>query len=758
MPGPIVHVIDDLAVGGAQQVLVAFAVEAQRRGLGMLVVVVEDRIDPVVRARLVERGARVELLPQRPGGPLRRARQLAALVKLLRREHPVVAHLHLTYANVLGTFAARAAGVPAVAMLHSAHAGDDGNTGRMLAVETAVLRLCSRRVLAVGPRAARAGVERLHRKVPGVSNAVPSPAPVSERRREQVRAALGYGPDDVVVLAAGRLTEAKAHDVLLAAAGLLDGSPVRIAVAGAGPLEADMKARVRRTPPGRVQLLGQRDDVAELVAACDVFVQPSRFEALPMAVLEAMAAGRPVVATTVGDMPTALRDVGLLIPPEDPAALAEAIRTLAGDRELRERLGAAARERAEQEYGAGPWLDQLLTHYVQAGADGLRRVRVALLIQKYWPWIGGAERQLGDVAPALAASGLDVHVITRQLPGTSRLEHVDGVPVHRIPVPGWRPLASVTYTLRTLLLLRRLRPDVVHAHELLSPATTALGARLLFGVRASATAHRSGPLGDVAVLTGNEMGGQRLRLLARWIDRFIVIASEISDELEAAGVPRSRQMHIANGVDTDRFRPPVPGEAERLRTELGLPSGPMALFTGRLAPEKRVGMLIDLWPRVREAVPDAQLVIAGTGPEEDDLRRRAGDGVLLAGPVEDVAGWHRTADVFVLPSMAEGLSVAMLEAMASGSPPVMSAVGGTGDVLAHGETAWLVNPDVPEELVAGLVRLLSDPAERGRLGAAARERAVSGFSLATTVRRHAELYRELAGVTRSRRPRWWGSR
>lgn len=109
-------------------------------------------------------------------------------------------------------------------------------------------------------------------------------------------------------------------------------------------------------------------------------------------------------------------------------------------------------------------------------------MRVAMIIQGYYPRLGGAERQLGAIAPRLQAMGVNIQVLTRRYPGLKSREDVAGIPVHRLPVPGPKPLASLAFTMSALLLLRKLRPDIIHAHELFSPATTAVAARRLLGI------------------------------------------------------------------------------------------------------------------------------------------------------------------------------------------------------------------------------------------------------------------------------------
>ena len=100
--------------------------------------------------------------------------------------------------------------------------------------------------------------------------------------------------------------------------------------------------------------------------------------------------------------------------------------------------------------------------------------RVAMVIQRYLPHVGGAEKQLQQLAPRLKNQGYEVHVLTRHERGLKRFETIDGVPVHRLPAPGPKPVAAAAFTISALWTLVRLRPDIVHAHEILTPASIAI--------------------------------------------------------------------------------------------------------------------------------------------------------------------------------------------------------------------------------------------------------------------------------------------
>lgn len=371
---------------------------------------------------------------------------------------------------------------------------------------------------------------------------------------------------------------------------------------------------------------------------------------------------------------------------------------------------------------------------------------VVMIIQAYkpYPFIGGAERQLASLAQLMKARGVVVHILTRRYPGLKSFELVDGIPVHRLPAPGPKAVASLIFSASAQPLIWRLKPDIIHAHELLSPTTTAVIAKRLFDIPVVAKVLAGGPLGDIARMKDRPGGPARLKLFRREVDVFISVSSAIDEELEAWGIPASRRARIPNGVDLSAFHPAREDGRQLLRKSLNLPSGPLVVYAGRLAPEKQIDQLLSIWPSLQASIPQARLLVLGTGSEEATLRRRAGPGAIFPGRVDDVADYLRASDLFVLPSKREGLSNAMLEAMATGLPVVTTDISGAGDLIRDGVNGRLVAQDDPTALEHALertiVEILSDQELRARLGREALDTVRNGYSLESTCRQLNDLY------------------
>lgn len=229
-------------------------------------------------------------------------------------------------------------------------------------------------------------------------------------------------------------------------------------------------------------------------------------------------------------------------------------------------------------------------------------------------------------------------------------------------------------------------------------------------------------------------------------DAFVAISAEIDREWRALGVPGDRIHGIASGVDAQHFSPgPSALESAMLPRQ-------RAVFTGRLHPQKNLDVLIEAWPRVTRET-GANLVLVGQGPERDRLILKAealgvAARVQFLGAIPDVAEALRAADLFVLPSLAEGMSNSLLEAMATALPCVASDIGGNQDLLGVAGAGLLVPEPTPNAWADALIGLFQSPEAREKLAAAARARIVEEFALDRVVDRYEHLYRVLLGSLR----------
>lgn len=360
-----------------------FAAGAREVGVDLSVGYLQEVDGSPAAARLRTRGIEPRLVPisglLRPQDLLRVRRHLAEL-------RPDVLHTHLGNADFMGGVAARSLGIPMVSTIHVMEWDADFRhrvKGRLIDM---VRQHCASAVITVSDRAREAliaeGYGRGGRLVT-VHNGVNAELRTGGGR--QVREELGLAPDDLVVTMVSVLREGKGHAVAVEAVhALRELHPqLRLLIVGDGPARDRVRGLAGSLGEGAV-LAGHRDDVMSVLDATDVLLHPSRVDAFPTVLLEALAASIPIVATAVGGIPEIVEDceTGMLVPaPPEAGAVARALGMVVADAGLRRRLGAAGRTRFEAEFSAERWARRTRDLYEAALAaprgppHGSRRAR-----------------------------------------------------------------------------------------------------------------------------------------------------------------------------------------------------------------------------------------------------------------------------------------------------------------------------------------------------------------------------------------------
>ena len=375
-----------------------------------------------------------------------------------------------------------------------------------------------------------------------------------------------------------------------------------------------------------------------------------------------------------------------------------------------------------------------------------RQRRILFCTLGYEPGpVGGAERQARRQAEALAARGYVVDVVCPRSAGVAS-GRVNGVRVRRLPRIDRRPFRTISYlpVLAVWLLGNLRRYDLVHVHLAnLQADVTAVVSRL-YGVPLYVKLAAGGPRGEIG----------RMRRVA-WLTRFVgirtaarvqALSAEIEDDLRGIGVPPERIVRIPNGLAGDEFAPTDPAERERLREALDLPIGqPLVLFAGRFATYKGISTCL---MHGRRWIGTATIVLVG----EEALDAPVGElplvpDVIIRGWSPRVVDYMRCCDVFVLPSRAEGMSNALLEAMACGAAPIATRVGAAPEMIDDGESGILIYPGDVAGLGEAIERLIHDEASRHRMAANAARTTAERYGIGRVVDRIEAAYDQiLAGV------------
>src|SRR5581483_1740483 len=388
-------------VGGMEQSLVYLTRELRARGCRPVVGV---PIDGPFTARLLADGHPPDDVFVVDMGPDIRVGAIARCVEVARARGIDLIHSHLVPADVLGAAAARVAGIPCLVTLHGILHYEEQRLLQPLfgARYVAVCDAGREAALAQGfaPEAVRC--------VPlGIDAA--AFARVAPGDRRALRRELGVADGEVLVTSVTRLAPEKTPEVLLRVVERLAREDARLvfAVAGTGPLDEVVREQaVLMHLGGRLRLLGNRDDVASLLAASDVSILCSRLEGIPLALLESMAAGVPVVAHNVGGVAEAIDPAsGFLIPFGDVDAFTAAVLRLARDPALRRRMGESGRAHCLEEFGIEKAADRLLTVYADAVESGGTEARANAFDERQATH--AAARPHGDIPFSAARPSVD---------------------------------------------------------------------------------------------------------------------------------------------------------------------------------------------------------------------------------------------------------------------------------------------------------------------------------------------------------------
>ena len=288
-------------------------------------------------------------------------------------------------------------------------------------------------------------------------------------------------------------------------------------------------------------------------------------------------------------------------------------------------------------------------------------------------------------------------------------------------------------------LLKRLKPDIVHAHD---PHGVAMAALAL----SMSTQLAKPPLVASRRVDFHMKGNALSRWKYRQVGCFICASEAIRQMLVADGVPPAYAVTVHEGIDLGHVAAAPPAD---LHADLWLPHhAPIVGNVAALVPHKGQRHLVEAAAIVVTQVPDARFVIAGEGElraalERQIKERRLEKHVFLAGFRPDILSVHKGFDIFVMSSVTEGLGTSLLDAMACGKPVVATTAGGIPEVVADGETGLLVPPRDDAALAAAIIRLLKDSPLRAAMGAAGERRVRERFSSERMVQDTLDVYRRV---------------
>jgi glycosyltransferase involved in cell wall biosynthesis len=770
----VLHVIRSLELGGAERLVVNYARYCNRDKFKTYVCCLSGGGPLLKEAQ--QHAAGVDVLNKGRLGLI----ALIRLIRILRHRRIDIIHTHNFSAHLFGGIAGFICRTPCIVGTEHNVAFDKRHP-----VIKRFLWHAFDRIIAVSEAASFSHMRQWripNKKMVVIRNGVSPPEDDDNLpNKADPLSTLGLAENTKIVLNVGNLTEQKAQHILIEAAEevLRQLPDALFLIIGEGEQRPKLEALIEEKALGeRVKLLGSRTDVTSIVGRSSVLALSSLWEGLPLTILEAMAAEKPVVVTDVGGNKEAVRDgeTGYVVPSRRPDLLADRILRVLNDEALAEEMGTQGRLRYEAEFRAerqirktedlydmllrahrkeivpeplAVEIDRRLTARVPgtAAATAAQPSKVAYVMgMGIMGSGGGAERQLIELLRRIDRKRYSPFVcsifpasLSQQQRGANwQMIRKLGIPMYEFPK---RIFVGPWALFKLYRVLRRERPEVVHSYCFPANWRATIAARCA----------------RVPVIVSSDRNVNDWMkwyhcMFERFLTRFrkanVVNAVALKKFLaEREGIPVETIRVIYNGVDLTRFERAA--DVEEVKGELGIPpQAPVVGLVAVLSDKKDIPTFLRAAVRVKEVIPDTTFLIVGDGRVRSELEGLAadlqlGDRVRFVGHSNEVPRLISAMDISVLSSLREGCSNSILESMALSKPVVATDVGGNGELIDDGGTGFLVAAGDDEALADKIIYLLENRDVSASMGRSGHEKVQKLFSVDRMVSETTSLYQTL---------------
>jgi glycosyltransferase involved in cell wall biosynthesis len=374
-------------------------------------------------------------------------------------------------------------------------------------------------------------------------------------------------------------------------------------------------------------------------------------------------------------------------------------------------------------------------------------VNILFTIRYFSPFVGGTEKQALTLASSLVQKGIQVKIITSRFERRwPQHELIDGVQVVRLFSPRIKVAGALIFLtcLAGHLIKHRNQYSLIHTFQVgyTSSLSILIGALLRKATLLKLAS--SGRGGDIQ-RARRTLWGKVFLSIAKKASKIVMVSTTVKQELIAESVTPEKLCSISNGVDLYSYNDST--AKSQARKVLKLPDRKTIMYTGRLSPEKGVEFLLRSFARVKQSI-NCQLIIIADGPEKKNIvqivdRLSISDAVLMMSTVDDVAPYLQAADLFILPSEFEGLSNALLEAMACALPVISTSVGGSIDIIESGVNGLLVEYNNEDHLSQEMSRVLVEHELATSLGKQAKATIERHHDMNSIVDEYREVYNSL---------------
>jgi phosphatidylinositol alpha-1,6-mannosyltransferase len=559
------------------------------------------------------------------------------------------------------------------------------------------------------------------------------------------RRELGIANNTNLIGMIGRIVPWKGYDDFIKAAKeVLKSIPdTKFVIVGEAPERSYLDKLIRLSEElgvkDKIIFTGLYSDTPRVFASLDLFVLSSWEEPFARVVLEAQASGKPVIGTNTGGTPEQIIDkvTGLLVPPKNPAYLAEAIIKLLRDKEKAKQMGTAGRKRVEQLFS--------IEKHVKAVESIYRNLlgfsRILIYSHEFPPFGSGAGSYCYGIAKGLAKLNQKVTILTTRY-FDKNIRYHESYPFKVIQVPRIEGTKERFLSLLYFLcLLFRDKPHHILIVEKWAQEVASL-VHLIVPFSYYLTVHGSEVLTNIE----RKKGRYKSRLLAWILKRFydkakkiITVSNYTKELLLQAGISDNKIAVIPNGIDIERFS--KPSNSNRLRHKLRLNEEDKIILTLTvLKPRKGQDMVIKALPYVVKKLSNVKYLIAGFGEDKKRLQNLVTKNglerhVIFTGfiPDEEILDYYDLCNVFVMLSRqegprVEGFGIPFIEANARGKPVIGGRHGGVTEVVIDGVTGLIVDPYNPEEIANAIIKILTDHELAQKIGQYGRDRCLSFYN------------------------------
>ncbi|MEW5951061.1 MAG: glycosyltransferase family 4 protein [Elusimicrobia bacterium] len=343
-------------------------------------------------------------------------------------------------------------------------------------------------------------------------------------------------------------------------------------------------------------------------------------------------------------------------------------------------------------------------------------MKILMVISNFYPKVGGTEKQCFELSCALSAAGHQVTVFTRNTGGLAFEEEISGFKIKRAKVFGPLFFDSILFMIAVFReIVFGPKADIIHVHMISSFALAVLAAAKIRKIKTVFSVSGGKDLNEFTMSKKNFFGRIKLFIIKKSKMKILAKNSQVFQWLKSENLGKWEIILFKNGVDTLKYNVPLLDEKQKAKEKIGA-FGFNFLFVGRLSWEKRIKEFLEVFAELISEEPSKKFnfIIVGDGPCKKDLEQAVVSlgiqkRVFILGQKYELRDFYFAGEVFVLPSISEGLSNSMLEAMSCGLALAASKNGGASEIIKNGENGCLFDPLNRKEIKNCLKQLLSCP-------------------------------------------------